>query len=647
MPAAKSARLCWGQHYHLLRYHQVPASSRHEAHITADYPLPDGCTTRHVVQALSHLVRRHEGLRTVYDLHTHPWPLQRVEPPAPLPVSEATTEDDGTPPPAEVIRHLSRTPFDITREWPVRACVVTTGGRLKHLHLVFNHLSFDDVSLDVLRHDLDEVLAARVERRPVLLAPVAQQPVDLARFEAARPPGAVDAALDHWRGEVRRLPADVFAARRDPSRAPGAAYSASFTVPSLLATSRGIAARERCWPAAVHLAAYAVAVAAYTGERLVAHRLYTSQRAASGFPSVLTCLSYPTTASLDLTDAPVFGTVLRRAADRIEQAMAHAHVPYDRVAEFLAQESTRRRRPVRVATEVNFLDNAPRSCRTRRDRFTWNAAPTDWAKAGSDLYFRIYEWSDGITLALQATAEVMDRDALELFLRGYARLLQAHRDPGVDLTVDQAADLIGFAPVPSSTPPATAGDAVDPERTAVALRGHGAVRSARVDSTAAGFVAQVTTTPAGHPGRAAHASARRHVRRSRGAVPGVVPDRRRPGRPPDGRGRRIARRAAAARHRGRAGPADRHRGGQRARAGRSRRQLSGRRRSRPADTAGAGGPAGPRLGRGVRQPARQCPPAADTRRPDDAIFADRSPGAGHGRLNACLCSQALQIGSAR
>ena len=393
MHASKSARLCWGQHYHLLRYHQVPAESRHEAHITADYPLPDGCTSEHVRQALNHLVRRHEGLRTVYDLHARPWPLQRVEPPAPLPVSEATTEDDGTPPPAEVIGQLSRAPFDVTREWPIRACVVTTGGRLKRLHLVFNHLGFDDVSLEVLRHDLDAVLAARVERRPVTLAPVPQQPVDLARFEATRSPDAVDAALEHWRGEVRRLPADVFAARRDPSRAPGSAYSASFTVPSLLAASRGIAARERCWPAAVHLAAYAVAVAAWTGERRVAHRLYTSQRAASGFPSVLTCLSYPTAASLDLTDDPVFSTVLRRAADRIGQAMTHAHVPYDRVAEFVAQESALRRQPVRVATEVNFLDNAPRSCGTRKDRFSWNAlAPstksseakaTAWEKASS------------------------------------------------------------------------------------------------------------------------------------------------------------------------------------------------------------------------------------------------------------------------
>jgi Condensation domain len=485
MPASKSARLCWGQQFLLLRYHQLPAESRHEAHITTDYPVPEGCTLEQVGQALSHVVRRHEGLRTVYDLDARPWPLQRVEPPARLPVSEATTEDDGTPPPAEVLGRLTRAPFEVGREWPIRACAVTTGGRVRSLHLVLNHVSFDDVGLEVLRRDLAAVLAACVERRPVALAPVPQQPIDLARFEAERPPGAVDAALEHWRGEVRRLPADVFAARRGPS-APGAAYSASLTVPSLLATSRGIVARGRCWPAAVYLAAYAVTVAAYTGERTVPHRLYTSQRAASGFAFVLTCLSYPTLASLDLTDDPAFSTVLRRAAARIEQAMTHAHVPYDRVAEFVAREGTRRGRPVRVATEVNFLNYAPRSCGTRRERFTWKPDPADWARAGSDVYFRIYEWSDGVTLALQARAEVMDRDAVERFLRGYARVLEAHRDPGPGLTVSQAVDLIGFPPVPART--------LDPEPTAAALCAHDAVCSARLETSAAGLVARVETT---------------------------------------------------------------------------------------------------------------------------------------------------------
>ena len=455
MPAAKSADLCWGQHHHLLRYQQVPAASRYEAHITTSFPLPPGCTTAHVRAALTHLVRRHEVLRTTYDLAAWPAPRQRVGPPAPLPVAEVATE--GTPKPADVVKGLVETPFDLGRDWPMRACVVTTGGELKRLHLVFNHLAFDDVSLDVLAADLEALLAGRAEGRPVALEPVEYQPVDLAKYEESRDP---EDDLEHWRVEVTWLPTDVYAKRRKESTG---AHSASLTSPSLLKVARELAARRRVWPSAVHLAAYAVTMAAYTGEPLIAHRLYTSQRDASGFGSVLTCLSYPTLVALDLTDDPPFSVVLNRAAARIEASIAHAHVPFDRIAEEVSRESSRRGEEVRVVSEVNFLDNAPRSCAAKRDRLAWHADPVDWAKAGSDLYFRIYEWADGITLALQVLDEVMDRAAVEAFLRGYAQVIQLHEGGEVDLRASEVARLAGFGEGLVSVP----GGSNHPERSRV------------------------------------------------------------------------------------------------------------------------------------------------------------------------------------
>jgi non-ribosomal peptide synthetase component F len=225
------------------------------------------------------------------------------------------------------------------------------------------------------------------------------------------------------------------------------------TVPTLLSAARAIAAREHVWPSAVHLAAYAVTLAAYTGETTVAHRMYTSQRDASGFGGAVTCLSYPTPVLAGLDGDPLFSSVVRDSAARVSQAMANAHVPYDRVYELVAEESARRGTAVRVAAELNFLDNAPRSCRAKRDRYAVNAAPADWALAGSDSYLRVYEWADGITLALQALDAVMDAAAVEQFLRGYARLVEAHRDPGTDLRVSEAAALIGFAPPPPRASP--------------------------------------------------------------------------------------------------------------------------------------------------------------------------------------------------
>jgi hypothetical protein len=366
-----------------------------------------------------------------------------------MPVREATTEQDGTPPPAQVVRQVTEADFDLATQWPARACVVTTAGAPVRLVMVFNHLAFDDRSLELLRAEFEALLRAAVSGRPARLAPVAAHPVDQARREESDEAlDAARAALEHWRAELERMPSDVFAGRRSLPADSGPALSASLTSPSLLAAARDTAARLRVWPSAVHLAAYAVSMAAYTEEPVITHRMYTSQREASGCADLMTCMSYPTLVALELGDDPTFTEVVRRAAVRVERAIAHAHVPYDEVAELAAHEGRRRGRPVRVAGEFNFLSNAPRSCATRRDRLTWHAEPIEWTGAGSDSYFRVYEWSDGVTLAFQAMAGVMDADAVERFLRGYALLLEAHREQGTDLRASEAARLCGFAPRP-------------------------------------------------------------------------------------------------------------------------------------------------------------------------------------------------------
>ena len=499
MPASKSANLCWGQRYHWLRYQHVPPGARHEAHIVDASSLPPGLSVARLRSVLNHLVRRHEGLRTVYQASDGPWPRQVVQAPGPMALWEATSEEDGTPAPADVVRQISEADFDLARQWPVRACVVTTAGVPVRLVMVFNHLAFDDRSLGTLRYELDALLDAAVSGRPARLAPVSQHPVDLAHYEdTAEAAEAAQPALEHWRREIERIPADVFVSRRSLPADSGPAFSASFTSPTLLAAARETAARLRVWPSAVHLAAYAVGMAAYTGEPIVTHRMYTSQREASGYQDLMTCLSYPTLVAADLADDPPFSEAVRRAAARVEQAIEHAHVPYDEVAQLVAAEGTRRARPVRVAGEFNFLSNAPRSCATRRDRFTRQAEPTEWTSAGSDTYFRVYEWSDGVTLALQAMAGVMDADAVERFLRGYAQLLEAHRDAGTDLRVSEAARLFAFAPAPhhrllGAGTDLDAHDPVSADATAALIATHPSVLDVRVETGDGGLIADVAT----------------------------------------------------------------------------------------------------------------------------------------------------------
>ncbi|MEU3251191.1 condensation domain-containing protein [Streptomyces sp. NPDC006997] len=461
---ARSGQLCWGQRYHWLRYQQVPPGTRHDAHVVVNSPVPAGVPLNAVRTAVDFLVRRHEGLRTVIDAEARPWPRQVVHPPRPLRLRTVTSEDDGTPGPAEVIAEMTGTEFDPARDWPIRVCVVTSGGMPARVVLVLHHMSCDDWSLALFRGEFAEVVGALSRGQRAQLPPVAHQPVALAAAEAALAPAERERTAAYWREAVGRLPADMFGSRRRAPTGTAApvAHAATYTAPALLGTVRQLAARLRLWPAAVHLAAYAVACAAYTGQPGVAYRWLASHREGP-MMNVMTCMFSPALVGVDLSGDPVFSEVATRVAEALTSAQDHARTPWDELAELVAREGHHRGRPLRVTSEVNFLSRPEQRGGGRRDRFLRGAEPVDWARSGTDSYFTVLELGDGVRLSLSALAEVMDDSAVEAFLHGYVRLLEAHRDPEADLRLSDAAALFGYAPptAPRTAPPA--GDPVGPE----------------------------------------------------------------------------------------------------------------------------------------------------------------------------------------
>ncbi|MEW9555557.1 condensation domain-containing protein [Nonomuraea sp. NPDC050783] len=442
----KSASLCWGQRYMWLRVHQLPPEHQHETHVVLRFEVPAGLTVVQCRALLSHLARRHEILRTTY--HLDPEPGQRVDPPGPLPVTVVTTERDGTPAPAGVLDELGRRPFDLSREWPVRACLVTTGGVPRQCVLVFNHLAVDVWTLGEIKRELRAQSTGLAARRPAALAPVRAQPSDLARHEASADAAIVAArSMAYWQEGVARLPRDPFARRRRPAEGAG---HATLVSPALLAAGRRVAARHGVWPSLVPVAAYAAMMALYTGQRTVGCQVFAGNREAHPYPDVLTCMFSPMLVTVDAAGDPPFGVLLRRLAEGFERAKEHSYVPYDKVVEMISREGSRRGGEVRLGSEVNFIKQRTKEYRGRRTAFTWNPAPLSWARCGLDTYLRVDEWCDAVSLSLHAAAAVMGPADVEWFLRGMESLVLAHDAAAGDET-GAAARAAG--PPPPAPPP--------------------------------------------------------------------------------------------------------------------------------------------------------------------------------------------------
>jgi Condensation domain len=451
--------------------------------------LPDGITLGRIRSTLRYLVHRHEILRTTYPLDAGP--EQRVNPPANLPIVVVTAERDGTATPAHVIDQLTTTEFDLCTEWPIRACVITAAAVPKQLIIVLNHVAADAWSIDELKREIAALGAGAGSGRPAALRPVRHQPLDLAQYESSVEAAALkERATAYWRDEVAQLPADTFAVPRGQdaeSRQHGepTARCATLTSPAMLDARRRIAARHQVWPSLVHATAYNIMMAAYTGSGSIAHLSFAGNRDSGPYTDTMTCMFSPLLMRVDCHDDPPFSQLLRRTAQRFEQARSYSPFPYDELVELVSRESFRRGQEVHIGSEFNFINHAHRACRSNRTKFTWNPTPSAWAQYGSDTYFLIYEWRDAVVVTLNAVSTVMDATAMEQFLRGYEAVLLAHDEPSTDLRISEVARMLGItAPMPPSSARIVhiGDDLVDLDRVQAVLEQHPAVRLARVTS---------------------------------------------------------------------------------------------------------------------------------------------------------------------
>lgn len=456
-PTGKRGPLLSGQRYIWLRHQQLPPGVPAESNVLRRLDLAPGTSPQTIRATVNYLVRRHEGLRTTYHHDVDGDPYQVVHPPSPVDLPLVPVEPGPGPGAAAVVARLTDTPFRLAEEGALRGCVLTRGAAPTQLVLVFNHMTVDAWSLELLEAELQALSGGAAGVRPTALRPVRHQPLDLARTEiSAHEYGRRCRA--HWAGVVAGLPDDLFAARRGTGPGPTGpppVLAATLTSPALLAASRRLADRYQVWPALIHLAAHARALGTLTGAERVAHLYFSGNRTASSCPDVVACSFSPLPVLADLADDPPFAELVHRLAAQVERAEAHAGLPYDELLDLLAGEGAERGRPVRLTSALNVLGH-PGPSRARRTILTRGPASAAWAAQGDDTLLRVHRYNDAVAVALQARADLVDPAQAEALLRGYEALLLAAVEPNRALRAAECADLFGYpdrAGPPLSTGP--------------------------------------------------------------------------------------------------------------------------------------------------------------------------------------------------
>jgi amino acid adenylation domain-containing protein len=303
---------------------------------------------RAIDEALSAIVRQHEVLRARI-LRVSGRPTLVVDPPGPVALTPLALSQHsaGACPIAAVQSRLNQEaarPFDLARDWPIRAGLLTLGDEDHILLVTVHHVAFDGWSLRVLVDELFAHYRAIVRGEP---ARVPEPPVrydEFARWQRTKLHGdLLDRHLDYWKGRLQGL-GSAWSLPTDHGRAAVLrpdllAFSSSriaiHFAPASIDAVRVLARRERATPFMVLLAAFGALFGSWTGRNDLVVGTPVAGRTRAELERLIGLFSNTLPLRLDLSSDPTFRELLGRVREMAAGAYTHQDLPIYKLVEAL------------------------------------------------------------------------------------------------------------------------------------------------------------------------------------------------------------------------------------------------------------------------------------------------------------------------
>ncbi|MEU9609110.1 amino acid adenylation domain-containing protein [Streptomyces sp. NPDC048057] len=406
--------------------------------------------------ALGDLVERHEALRTVFP-DDGGEPAQVV-----LPVAEArpglpvvTTTPDAL---EAAIAEVSRAPFDVTRDLPLRVTLYALEDREHVLLLVLHHIAADGWSIAPLARDLTEAYRNRAEGRAPAWTPLPMQYADYALWQRAAlgsptdPDSAMAQQLAYWRRNLAAAPAETQLPTDRPRTRGATPRGERLTFElgeELHARLLDLARAHRATLFMVlqsAVAALLTRVGAGSDILLgsaIAGRTDTATEDLVGFFVNTQVLR------VDTSGDPAFGELVDRTRHAALAAYDNQDLPFEQLVEALNPERSPGRHPLFQVMMV--LQNAPRT-ELSLPGVRISGEPLDVGAVNFDLGFNLAERTPaagrpaGVAGMVEYRSDLFDRITVERIVARLQRLLQTVATDGsvrinaVDLTAGDALD---------------------------------------------------------------------------------------------------------------------------------------------------------------------------------------------------------------
>ncbi|MCA1635265.1 MAG: amino acid adenylation domain-containing protein [Acidobacteria bacterium] len=308
---------------------------------------------RALERTLAEIIRRHEVLRTTFEVNAGGEPVQVVNPPYPVTLPVVDLEELGAGEREAQVRRLASEyashPFDLSRGPLLRGALLRLRADEHVLLFILHHIVSDDWSKGVLVREVSALYEAYSEGRESPLAEPPVQYADFAQWQRAWLTGGVlEEQMNYWRGHLSG--SRELALPLDRPRPPAQTYrGARMPIVFPRELTAGLAAlgcREGATLFMTLLAAFKTLLHRYSRQDDILIGTPIANRNRAEIEGLIGFFANTLVMRTDLSGNPTFLELLGRVREVTLGAYAHQDVPFEMIVKELQPERDLNRTPL-------------------------------------------------------------------------------------------------------------------------------------------------------------------------------------------------------------------------------------------------------------------------------------------------------------
>ncbi len=379
-------------------------------------------------ESLNEMIRRHESLRTTFQLAADGQPTQTIAAPYPLALPiidlQAVPEGDREAEALQIAIKEFQQPYDLTTLPLWRAVLLRLQEQEHLLVLTMHHTIFDGWSLGVFIRELAAIYQAFDKGRPSPLPTLEIQYADYAHWQQQEfQQEILDKQLGYWQQQLGgRLPILELPSDRPRPQVQGfeGELHAILLPLALYEALKALSRQEQATLFMTTLTAFYVLLHRYTGQEDITIGFPITGRNRQEIEGLMGPCVNTLVLRANLAGNPTFRELLAQVRDMTLQTYANQDLPFDRLVEALQPERTLSHNPL---FQVMFtLQNSLGDIELDDLKIVF--VQMDSGTTKFDLSLDVFEGPEGPNCVFEYSTDLYDRDRIQRMAGHYQMLLE-------------------------------------------------------------------------------------------------------------------------------------------------------------------------------------------------------------------------------